>query len=147
MDKERSKELTNYIMNNYEINNANDVANALKDMFGGIIQNMMNAEFDSSMGYEKSDNKVAKSNYRNGSYNKKVKSQFGKFDLEVPRDRNAEFQPMIVPKNTRNISGIEDKVISMYGKGLSTREISETIKEIYNVELSPTMISILQIQY
>lgn len=141
MDKERSKELTNYIMNNYEINNANDVANALKDMFGGIIQNMMNAEFDSSMGYEKSDNKVAKSNYRNGSYNKKVKSQFGEFDLEVPRDRNAEFQPMIVPKNTRNISGIEDKVISMYGKGLSTREISETIKEIYNVELSPTMIS------
>ena len=141
MKENKSKELTEYIMNNYEINNANDVANALKDMFGGVIQNMMNAEFNSSMGYEKSDNKIVKTNYRNGSYSKKVKSQFGEFDLEVPRDRNAEFEPAIVPKNVRNISGIEDKVISMYGKGLSTREISETIKEIYNVELSPTMIS------
>ena len=141
MEENKSKELTEYIMNNYEINNANDVANALKDMFGGVIQNMMNAEFNSSMGYEKSDNKIVKTNYRNGSYSKKVKSQFGEFDLEVPRDRNAEFEPAIVPKNVRNISGIEDKVISMYGKGLSTREISETIKEIYNVELSPTMIS------
>jgi transposase-like protein len=141
MDKNKSKELTDYILNNYDINNANDVANALKDMFGGVIQNMMNAEFNSSMGYEKSDNKVVKTNYRNGSYNKKVKSQFGEFDLEVPRDRNADFEPMIVPKNTRNISGIEDKVIAMYGKGLSTRDITETIKDIYGVELSATMIS------
>ncbi len=141
MDKNKSKELTDYILNNYDINNANDVANALKDMFGGVIQNMMNAEFNSSMGYEKSDNKVVKTNYRNGSYNKKVKSQFGEFDLEVPRDRNGDFEPMIVPKNTRNISGIEDKVIAMYGKGLSTRDITETIKDIYGVELSATMIS------
>ena len=89
MDKNKSEELKNYIVNNYDINNANDVANALKDMFGGVIQSMMNAEFDSSMGYEKRDNKISKTNYRNCSYNKKVKSQFGEFDLEVPRDRNS----------------------------------------------------------
>ena len=141
MDKNKSEELKNYIVNNYDINNANDVANALKDMFGGVIQSMMNAEFDSSIGYEKSDNKISKTNYRNCSYNKKVKSQFGEFDLEVPRDRNSEFEPVIVPKNIRNISGIEDKVISMYGKGLSIREISETVKDIYGVELSAPMIS------
>lgn len=89
MDKNKSEELKNYIVNNYDINNANDVANALKDMFGGVIQSMMNAEFDSSMGYEKRDNKISKTIYRNCSYNKKVKSQFGEFDLEVPRDRNS----------------------------------------------------------
>ena len=72
MDKNRSEELKNYIVNNYDINNANDVANALKDMFGGVIQSMMNAEFDSSKKKKKRDNKISKTNYRNCSYNKNV---------------------------------------------------------------------------
>lgn len=110
-------------------------------MFKDTIQTMMNAEFDSSMGYEKSDNKIEKSNYRNGYSSKKVKSQFGEFDLSIPRDRNAEFEPQIVPKNKRDISGIEEKVINLYGKGLSTREIIDSIEDIYGVQLSATMIS------
>ena len=72
---------------------------------------------------------------------KKVKSQFGEFELSVPRDRNAKFEPQIVPKNKRDISGIEEKVINLYGKDLSTREISDSIEDIYGVQLSATMIS------
>ena len=141
MKENKNNEVVKYLLENYDIKNANDIAYALKDMFKDTIQTMMNAEFDSSMGYEKNDNKVEKSNYRNGYSSKKVKSQFGEFDLTVPRDRNAEFESQIVPKNKRDISGIEEKVINLYGKGLSTREISDSIEDIYGVQLSATMIS------
>ena len=141
MKENKNNEVVKYLLENYDIKNANDIAYALKDMFKDTIQTMMNAEFDSSMGYEKSDNKIEKSNYRNGYSSKKVKSQFGEFDLSIPRDRNAEFEPQIVPKNKRDISGIEEKVINLYGKGLSTREISDSIEDIYGVQLSATMIS------
>lgn len=141
MKEKENNEVVKYLLENYDIKNANDIAYALKDMFKDTIQTMMNVEFDSSMGYEKSDNKTEKSNYRNGYSSKKVKSQFGEFDLTIPRDRNAEFEPQIVPKNKRDISGIEEKVINLYGKGLSTREISDSIEDIYGVQLSATMIS------
>ena len=141
MKENKNKEVVKYILENYEIKNANDIAEALKDMFKDTIQTMMNAEFDSSMGYEKSDNKVEKTNYRNGYSSKNVKSKFGEFELSVPRDRNAEFEPQIVPKNKGDITGIEEKVINLYGKGLSTREISDSIEDIYGVQLSATMIS------
>lgn len=141
MKENKNNEVVKYLLENYDIKNANDIAYALKDMFKDTIQTMMNAEFDSSMEYEKSDNKIEKSNYRNGYSSKKVKSQFGEFDLSIPRDRNAEFEPQIVPKNKRDISGIEEKVINLYGKGLSTREISDSIEDIYGVQLSATMIS------
>lgn len=71
---------------------------------------MMNAEFDSSMGYKKYDNKVEKTNYRNGSTKKKLKREFGEFEFETPRDRKGEFEPKIVLKNKRDISGIEEKI-------------------------------------
>ena len=141
MKENKNNEVVKYILENYDIKNADDIANALKDMFKDTIQTMMNAEFDSSIGYEKNDNKVEKSNYRNGYSTKNVKSKFGEFDLTVPRDRKAEFEPQIVPKNKRDISGIEEKVINLYGKGLSTREISDSIEDIYGVQLSATMIS------
>ncbi|MEG1142412.1 MAG: IS256 family transposase [Clostridia bacterium] len=141
MKENKNKELMNYILENYNAQSANDVAEALKDMFKDTIQGMMNAEFDSSMGYEKSDNKISKSNYRNGTSKKNIKSKFGEFELEVPRDRNNEFEPMIVPKHQRNISGIEDKIINLYARGLSTREISEEIEDIYGIEMSHTMVS------
>ena len=141
MKENKNNEVVKYILENYDIKNADDIANALKDMFKDTIQTMMNAEFDSSIGYEKNDNKVEKSNYRNGYSTKNVKSKFGEFDLTVPRDRKAEFEHQIVPKNKRDISGIEEKVINLYGKGLSTREISDSIEDIYGVQLSATMIS------
>lgn len=99
MKESKNNEIVKHILENYDIKDANDVAEALKDMFKDTIQAMMNAEFDTSMGYSKNDNKVEKSNYRNGYSIKNVKSKFGEFELSVPRDRNAEFDPQIVPKN------------------------------------------------
>ena len=85
--------------------------------------------------------KQKKNNYRNGTTKKKLKSEFGEFDFETPRDRNGEFEPKIVPKNTRDVSGIEDKIISLYGRGLTTREINEQIQDLYGIEVSATMVS------
>lgn len=102
---------------------------------------MMNAEFDSSMGYSKYDKQKEKTNYRNGSTKKNLKSEFGEFEFVTPRDRNGDFEPKLVPKNKRDVSGIEDKIISLYSRGLSTREINEQIQDLYGIEVSSTMVS------
>lgn len=140
-ENNKGKEILKLLQENYDINTAQDLSSALKDMFKGALQEMMNAEFDSSMGYSKYDKKSEKINYRNGATKKTLKSEFGAFEFETPRDRNGEFEPKIVPKNTRDVSGIEDKIISLYAKGLSTRDINEQIQELYGIEVSATMVS------
>ena len=140
-ENNQGKEILKLIQDNYDIKTAQDLSSALKDMFKGALQEMMNAEFDSSMGYSKYDKKSEKSNYRNGSTKKTLKSEFGEFEFETPRDRNGEFEPQIVPKNTRDVSGIEDKIISLYARGLTTREINEQIQDLYGIEISAAMVS------
>ena len=140
-ENKQGKEILKLIQDNYDIKTAQDLSSALKDMFKGALQEMMNAEFDSSMGYSKYDKKSEKTNYRNGSTKKILKSEFGEFEFETPRDRNGEFEPQIVPKNTRDVSGIEDKIISLYARGLTTREINEQIQDLYGIEVSATMVS------
>lgn len=140
-ENNQGKEILKIIQENYDIKTAQDLSGALKDMFKGALQEMMNAEFDSSMGYSKYDKKSEKTNYRNGSTKKTLKSEFGEFEFETPRDRNGEFEPQIVPKNVRDVSGIEDKIISLYGRGLTTREINEQIQDLYGIEVSATMVS------
>ena len=140
-ENNHGKEILKLLQENYEINSAQDLSSALKNMFKDALQQMMNAEFDSSMGYSKYDKTQEKTNYRNGTTKKKLKSEFGEFDFETPRDRNGEFEPKIVPKNTRDVSGIEEKIISLYGRGLTTREINEQIQDLYGIEVSATMVS------
>ena len=140
-ENNQGKEILKLLQENYDIKTAQDLSGALKDMFKGALQEMMNAEFDTLMGYSKYDKKSEKTNYRNGTTKKKLKSEFGEFDFETPRDRNGEFEPKIVPKNTRDVSGIEDKIISLYGRGLTTREINEQIQDLYGIEVSATMVS------
>ena len=140
-ENEKGKEILKLLQDNYDIKTAQDLSGALKDMFKGALQEMMNAEFDTSMGYSKYDKKSEKTNYRNGSTKKTLKSEFGEFEFETPRDRNGEFEPQIVPKNTRDVSGIEDKIISLYGRGLTTREINDQIQDLYGIEVSATMVS------
>lgn len=137
----KGKELLKILQENYEIETAQDLSSAIKDLFKDSLQEMMNAEFDTSMGYSKYDKKSDKTNYRNGVTKKTLKSEFGEFEFETPRDRNGEFEPKIVPKNKRDVSGIEDKIISLYGRGLSTREINEQIQDLYGIEVSATMVS------
>ena len=138
---ENGKKLLEILQENYDIETAQDLSSALKNMFKDALQEMMNAEFDNSMGYDKYDKNTEKSNYRNGSTKKTLKSEFGEFPFETPRDRNGDFEPKIVPKNKRDVSGIEDKIISLYGRGLSTREINEQIQDLYGIEVSSTMVS------
>ncbi len=140
-ENNKGKEILKLLQENYDINSAQDLSSALKDMFKGALQEMMNAEFDSSMGYSKYDKKSEKTNYRNGATKKTLKSEFGEFEFETPRDRNGEFEPKIVPKNTRDVSGIEDKILSLYARGLSTRDINEQIQELYGIDVSATMVS------
>lgn len=140
-EKSKGKKILEILQENYEIESAQDLSSAIKDLFKDSLQEMMNAEFETSMGYKKYDNKTEKTNYRNGKTKKKLKSEFGEFDFETPRDRNGEFEPKIVPKNKRDVSGIEDKIISLYGRGLTTREINEQIQDLYGIEVSATMVS------
>lgn len=135
------KEILRLLQENYELNTAQDLSSALKNMFKDALQEMMNAEFDNSMGYSKYDKTTEKTNYRNGTTKKNLKSEFGEFEFETPRDRKGEFEPKIVPKNTRDVSGIEDKIISLYARGLTTREINEQIQDLYGIEVSATMVS------
>ena len=141
-ENNKGKEILKLLQENYDINSAQDLSSALKDMFKGALQEMMNAEFDSSMGYSKYDKKSEKTNYRNGTTKKTLKSEFSAFEFETPRDRNGEFEPKIVPKNTRDVSGIEDKILSLYAKGLSTCDINEQIQELYGIEALHTCIII-----
>ena len=140
-NNENGKKLLEILQENYDIETARDLSSALKNMFKDALQEMMNAEFDNSMGYEKNDKISEKTNYRNGTTKKNLKSEFGEFEFETPRDRNGEFEPKIVPKNKRDVSGIEDKIISLYGRGLSTREINEQIQDLYGIDVSSTMVS------
>jgi len=138
MDK---KEIIKYIIENYNPKSANDITNALKDLLGDTLQGMLNAEFDEHMGYEKYEQTTPKTNYRNGSSKKTVKTSQGEITLDIPRDRNGDFEPIIVEKHNRDISDIDSKIINLYARGMSTRDITEAIKDVYGVEVSATMIS------
>lgn len=93
------------------------------------------------MEYDKYDQTVKKDNYRNVSFKKTVKTSQSHIDINIPRDRNASFDPVIIEKYNRDISDIDNKIINLYARGISTRDISESIKDIYGVNVSSPMIS------
>lgn len=128
------------LLQEYDIKSAQDIEEALKDLLGGTIQEMLEAEMDEHLGYEayeRSDNP----NSRNGKKTKKIRGNFGETEIEVPQDRDGSFNPKIVQKRQKDISGIEQKIISLYAKGMTTRQISETIEDIYGFEVSDGMVS------
>lgn len=128
------------LIEEYDIHTANDIQEALKDLLGDTIQEMLEAELDEHLGYgsyERSDNP----NYRNGTKPKKLRSSYGEIPIDVPQDRNGDFEPKVVPKRHKDISDIEQKVISLYAKGLSTRQIADIVNDIYGFEPSDGMIS------
>lgn len=135
------KELIKEIVRKGNFNSAADIQEALKDLMKEFIQESLEAELDNQLGYDKYEKKEDNNNSRNGYSKKKVKSSFGEIELDIPRDRNSEFEPKIVPKYSRDISNLEEKVISMYGLGMSTRDINKHIQEIYGVDVSAEMVS------
>jgi transposase-like protein len=119
-----------------------DVHNALKEMFGETIQRMLEAELENELGYSKYSYKDKKtSNCRNGYSKKDVQTDMGEVQLQVPRDRKGEFEPIVVKKHQNDVSSIEDQVLSMYAKGMSVRDIQTHLSDIYGVEASPALIS------
>ena len=107
-----------------------------------LIEDLYQAELETHLGYEKNcERSEESSNYRNGSYHKFVKTKDGALELVVPRDRSGEFEPQIVKMHQSDITHIEDKIIGLYGCGMSTRDISDNIKDIYGFEVSAEMIS------
>lgn len=124
----------------YDIKSAEDIQEALKDLLGGTIQKMMEAELTEHLGHEKYERNGSE-NARNGTKPKTLRSKYGEIPISVPQDRNSEFASKVVPKYKKDISSIENKIISMYAKGLSTRQISDQIEEIYGFEVSEGMIS------
>ena len=114
----------------------------LKDLLGGTIQTMLEAEIEDNLGYSKHNYKEKiTNNSRNGHSNKTVRSEYGTIDLDIPRDRNGEFEPQIIPKRQREITGIEGQILSLYSKGMSNRDIEDHLQNLYGVDVSPTMIS------
>lgn len=137
-----AKEQIRQIISQNDITNVADVYSLLKESFKDILQELMEAEMDATLGYEKNQKSgLDIDNKRNGHSTKTLKSQYGEFQLEVPRDRNGEFEPVLVPKYQRDVTGIEDKVISLYGRGMSTRDIHDQLQDLYGVELSAEMVS------
>jgi putative transposase len=114
----------------------------LKQLTKAILERALDSELTDHLGYEKHDPVGYRSgNSRNGTSRKKLKGDFGEIELETPRDRNATFEPRIVEKGQTRFTGFDDKILSMYARGMSTREIQGHLKEIYGVEVSPTLIS------
>jgi len=114
----------------------------IKRLLGGMIEKMLEAEMDDHLGYEKHDVLgYGSGNSRNGSSSKTLLSTQGPLEIQVPRDRNAQFQPTVVKKRQRDISSFDEKIISMYAKGMSVRDIQNHINDIYGAKISPTTIS------
>jgi putative transposase len=114
----------------------------LKQLTKALVERALNAELTHHLGYEKNDPEGRRSgNSRNGKGRKKLKGDFGEVEIEVPRDRQGEFEPKIVGKHQRRFEGFDDKILSMYARGMTTREIQGHLHEIYGVEVSPSLIS------
>lgn len=130
------------LLEHYQPKDAQDVQNMLKDLLGETLQDMLESEMDEHLGYSKYDyrNKETEDS-RNGYSAKTVTSSMGPIELDIPRDRNGEFEPQIVKKHQTDISTIEDQVLSMYAKGMNTRDISKHLQDVYGVDASAEMIS------
>jgi len=136
------KELLRELVRSGAIKSVDDINALVKDIYKETLETMLEAELDEELGYSRYDyrNKDTK-NSRNGKRSKRVRSSAGELEIEVPRDRQGEFKPEVLPKGSKDIGGIEDKILGMYSRGLSSRDIADQIEDIYGTRLSATSIS------
>ena len=137
---EGKKNIIANLIEEYDIKTTEDIQEALKDLLGCTIKSMLEAEMNEHIGYEKYQHSDG-TNYRNGTKKKNVRSTYGEFQADIPQDRNSTFDPKIVKKRQKDISEIDQKIINMYAHGLTTRQISEQIEDIYGFECSESFIS------
>lgn len=137
-----SKEVLRNYIREQNFTSPDDVLSAMKDMFKDILQETLETEMDTQLGYDRRDiSEKQTQNMRNGYSKKTIKSQLGPVELNIPRDRAGEFEPKIVPKYQKNVTGIEDKIIALYAAGMTTRDISEQIQNLYSVDISADTVS------
>ena len=107
-----------------------------------LMERMLEAELSDHLGYEKGERSSRpRANTRNGKNSKRVKTEHGEIELEVPRDRDGSFEPKVVRKNQTRLKGFDDRILSLYSRGMTTREIQRHLKKLYRVEVSPQLIS------
>ena len=136
----RLNKISKMLIEEYQPETVQDLQEALKDLLGDTMEQILKAELDEHLDYEYGE-KPLSLNTRNGSSKKTVKSSYGNIDLNIPRDREGSFEPQALKKYQKDISNIENQIISMYAKGMTTRDISTHIKEIYGFGISESMVS------
>ena len=114
---EGKRNLIQGLLQEYDIQSADDIQEALKDLLSGTIQDMLETEMDNHLGYDRYE-RSGEPNYRNGTKSKMVRSKYGEFEVDVPQDRQSSFEPQVLPKHQKDISSIDDKIIAMYAKGM-----------------------------
>ncbi|WP_047982902.1 IS256 family transposase [Ornithinibacillus californiensis] len=138
----QSVELANRIIEQYQPESVQDMQNALKDIFGPMFEAMLKGEMNHHLGYDSNDKREKETENRRNGYGKKtLNTSAGEVEIDVPRDRDGSFEPQIIPKRKKDVSEIEDKVIAMYARGMSQRDISSTIEDIYGFSVSHEMVS------
>lgn len=137
-----AEQIAHTILDEYKPSNVKEMQDALKEIFGPMFESILQGEMDSHLGYSNNDHGAKNTtNRRNGYTNKTLKTSYGNVDIKAPRDREGSFDPVSIPKRTTDVSGIEDKVLAMYARGMSDRDISSTIEDIYGFEISHETIS------
>ncbi|HBL1561332.1 TPA: IS256 family transposase [Enterococcus faecium] len=137
-----AEKLAESILNAYQPESVDDMQDALKDVFGPLFEKMLQGELNNHLGYDAHSKEPKEhDNRRNGYGTKTLKTSFGEVAIDVPRDREASFEPELIPKRKRDVSDIEGKVLSMYARGMSQRDIAATVEAIYGFDISHEMIS------
>lgn len=137
-----AEKIAKTILSEYQPSNVQEMHDAIKDIFGPMFEAMLQGEMDSHLGYSSNDHgEKSTSNRRNGYTSKTLKTSYGNIDIKAPRDREGTFNPVSIPKRSTDVSGIENKVLAMYARGMSDRDISSTIEDMYGFELSHETIS------
>ena len=134
--------LAQAIIEAYNPESVEDMNEALKDLFGPLFESMLQGEMNNHLGYDSNDKGPKNTtNRRNGYTKKTLKTTQGEVEIESPRDRDGSFEPILIPKRKKDVSAIEEKVLAMYARGMSQRDISSTIEDIYGFSVSHEMIS------
>lgn len=119
-----------------------DLNAVMRQLSKGLLERVLEAEMTEHLGHEKGEVVInTEGNTRNGFSKKTVKGDLGKVELEVPRDRQGEFEPQLIQKHQRRLAGLDKKILSLYARGLSTTDISDEFREMYDVEVSSSLIS------
>lgn len=137
-----TKEQIRELIKERNMKTTSDISAMLKDLFSETMQEMLEAEMDTTLGYGKNENSAKQTeNRRNGHSKKTVVSEYGDTELLIPRDREGEHEPLLVKKHQKNLTGIEEQIVALYSKGMTVRDVQDHLNQLYGITVSPTLIS------